>query len=138
MSANTSPIFGKNVKSWAVTFVNADGTTPKTLITAGTEGCRVLGINVVTDDSSNETIQLYLQLLGIGSNYLIGGKLVTALSGTGASPLTSIGVLDPAQIGSLQADGSLLLAGTDVLKVAPVAAVTSAKTTTIIAWSSDY
>jgi len=138
MAANQSPIFGLTPKTNAVTFVNADGTTAKTLVTAGANGCRVLSINVTSDDTATVTIQPYVQLLGAGSNYLLGGKAVVTLSGIGASPVTSVQVLDPAQIAALLADGSLQLAGTDLLKVAPVAAVTAAKTVTIVAQWIDY
>lgn len=138
MAANTSPIFGLTPKTNAVTFVNADGTTAKTLVTAGASGCRVLSINAITDDTAANDVVLSIQLLGAGSAYGLGGKRVPIASGTGANPTTSVQILDPAQIAGLLADGSLQLAGTDLLKVAPVAAVTAAKTLTIVVQFIDY
>ena len=49
MVANTSPIFVLTANLAEVTFVNADSTTPKDLISAGTDGTKVLGIAVTSE-----------------------------------------------------------------------------------------
>lgn len=138
MAAGTAPIFVATPKTAAVTFVNADGTAAKALVTAGANGSRVLSINAITDDTSANDVLLSLQLLGSGTVYGLGGKRVPLASGTGANPATSVQILDAAQIAGLLADGSLQLAGTDILKVAPFAAVTAAKTLTIVVQYADY
>ncbi len=140
MTANTSPIFGLTPKTADVTFVNADGTTAKTLYTAGANGARILAINCVTSDTAANDLNVLVKTAGGGGTARnIGGKRVPIASGDQvASTITSINLLDPAQIACLLPDGSLQLGASDVLQIAPVAAVTAAKTLTIVVIAVDY
>jgi hypothetical protein len=140
MAANTSPIFIKNRKVAVVQIVPADTTTLKTLMTAGAEGSRLLAINVSTDDTAAETLGVYIQIAGSGTNFPLGVKTVALRSGdptnTGAVP--SVNLLDLAAIASLDPDGSLGLGAGDVIKVGVQATITAAKTTTVAAVYGDY
>jgi len=140
MAANTAPIFVLTPKTNDVTFVNGDGTTAKTLYTAGASGSRILSINAVTSDTAANDVNILVKTNGGGGTARnIGGKRVPAGSGDQvASTTTSVQLLDPAQIAGLLSDGSLQLGATDVLQVAPVAAVTAAKTLTIVVQAADY
>ena len=141
MAANTSPIFVKNRKVAVVQILPADTTTLKTLMTAdATNGSRLLAINVSTDDTVAETLGVYIQIAGSGTNYPLGVKTVALRSGdptnTGAVP--SVNLLDLAAIASLDPDGSLGLGPGDVVKVGVQATITAAKTTTVAAIYGDY
>jgi hypothetical protein len=139
MTANTAPIFGLTPKVQGTDFTNATGTTVTTIYTAGSNGCRILGINAVTDDTSANDVNLYIQVGGTGTNFNIGGKRVAIASGkVVASTIASVQLLDTGQITSLLADGTLQLGAGDVLKAGVVAAVTSAKTLSIVVQAIDY
>lgn len=135
MAANTSPIFVKNASAAAVTIVNADTTTKKTLVTAdATNGSRVLSVNAASDDTAAVNLDLWITISAV--DYKLGVKQVPI--GAGHTTVAAASVLDPAMIPSLQADGSLLLGPGHVLKVSAQAAVTAGKTVTLIAQYGDY
>ena len=140
MVANTSPIFGLTPKTAAVTFVNADGTGLKTLYTAGANGARIVAVNATTDDTAANDVNLYVQIGGSGTARNIGGKRVPLASGSVvASTVASVNLLDSSQIpGAILPDGSIMLGPSDVLQCGVVAAVTAAKTLTIVAFGVDY
>lgn len=140
MAANTSPIFIKNRKVAVVTIVPADTTTLKTLMTAGSEGSRLLAINVVTDDTAANVVGMYVQVAGAGSNYPLGVKSVALRSGdpTNAAAVPSVNIMDLAAVAGLDPDGSLGLGAGDVVKVGVQATVTAGKTVTCMAIYGDY
>ena len=144
MVANIAgPIWGLTPKTSVVTFVNADGTTKKTLVTAGANGCRVLSISATTSDTAANDVNLYVQALGAGTIGNIGGKRVPLASGdVVASTVAGVNLLDTGQMPFLLPDGSLQLAGggggTDLLQAGVVAAVTAGKTLTLVTQYTDY
>lgn len=140
MAAGTSPIFYAAPKTAGVQFANADGTTKKTLLTAGANGALVLGVEATTTDTAANDVGLYVQVGGAGTEYPIGGKRVAAGSGdaTAANPSAAVQVLDMGQLPFLLPDGSLQLGPGDVLKAAVQAAVTAAKTLTLVAQYGDF
>jgi len=140
MAAGTSPIFYAAPKISAVQIANADGTTKKTLVTAGANGCLVFGIEASTTDTANNDVGLYIQIGGSGTDYPIGGKRVPLGSGdaTAANPTAAINLLDVGQMPFLLPDGSLQLGPNDILKAAVQTAVTSAKTLTLVAQAGDF
>ncbi len=137
MAANTSPIFPKTVETGANTFANADGTNPKTIVTAGADGARVFSLNAATDDTAAIDFSVYVQRDGAGTNELLGTVSVPAGAGN-VSGTPAVNLLDPSKIKGLDADGSLILGGTDLLRVAARTAVTAAKTTYVVASYGDY
>jgi len=138
-AAGTTPIFGLTPKTQGTTFVNADGTGLKTIYTAGTAGARVLAVNATSDDTAACDVNLYVQVGGAGTAYNIGGKRVPIAAGkVVASTIASTQLLDAAQIPTLLSDGSLQLGASDVLQAGVVAAVTAAKTLTLVVQAIDY
>lgn len=137
MPAATTPIFVEAVDTGVAKFVNADGTTPKAIVTAGADGARVFSVSVATDDTAAIDYSLYIQRNGAGDNNLLGTKSVPAGSGN-ANATPAIDLLDPAFIKGLDSDGSIILGSTDVLLVAPRTAVTAAKTTYVLSSFGDY
>lgn len=140
MAAGTSPIFVDSREVQCVQIANADGTTLKTLFTAGADGSRVMAVNASTDDTAANVVGLYVQIAGAGTNFPLGVKSVAARSGdpTNAAAVAAVNVLDLAAIPSLDPDGSLALGPGDVLKAGVQAAVTAAKTLTLCAIAGDY
>ncbi len=139
MAANTSPIFGLTPKTQGTNFTNGTGTTKTTIYTAGANGARVLSVGAVTSDTSPNDVNLYLQVGGSGTVYNLGGKRVPAGSGdVVASTTAGIQLLDVGQFPGLQPDGSLLLGAGDVVQAGVVAAVTAAKTLSIVVQALDY
>lgn len=139
MPANTAPIFGLTPKVVGVNFANADGTTKKTIYTAGSSGARVISINATTSDTAPNDVNLYIQVGGAGTVYNIGGKRVPLASGdVVASTVASVQLLDVTKILAVATDGSITLGAGDVLQAGVVAAVTTAKTLSIITQAIDY
>jgi hypothetical protein len=137
MAAATTPIFPKAVETAVQDIVNADGTTPQTLVTAGADGALVYAVNAATDDTAAIDYSLYVQRDGAGVNFLLGTVSVPAASGNAAAT-PAVDLLDPAKIKGLDGDGNLLLGGTDILKVAARTAVTATKTTYVYASYGDF
>lgn len=135
MAAGTAPIFLDSAKTAGVTFVNADGTTAKTLITAGADGGRVIALVATSDDTSAIDVQVFVQRAGAGTAYLLGTKQSAIGAGNtdGAAPTDLL-----AQLVTDPTDGSLILGPGDVVKVGPKAAVTAAKTCYITGQYGDY
>lgn len=130
MAANTSPIFPSTPKTSPVTIVNADGTTKKTLLTAGANASKLDAIKVLSDDTATVTLNFYATKSG--TDYLIGTVAVTP--GTGVTAGTS-----PAEALEYLNDGySMALEAGIIIKVAAASAVTSGKTVTVIAHAGDY
>jgi hypothetical protein len=135
MSANQRPIFVVAANVDAVTFVNADGTTPKALLTAGANGTKVLSIGVVSDDTVDRYLQLFLY--DGATAYIAGTKLIPDLSGTnGTDP--AIDLLDTLMLPWLDSDGEFFLPSGWSIRVAPTVAITAAKTMTVVGYAADY
>ena len=135
MTTNTNPIFGRTPNIVEVTFVNADGTTPKDLVAAAADGTKVLSINVTSDDTSAVDMEVYLH--DGTTAYLLGTKRVATLSGTDGV-VVAVNILDRAFIPGLDADGQLFIPSGYKIQVAPLAAVTAALTVTVVGFGVDY
>jgi hypothetical protein len=135
MPANTTPIFPLTVQTSAATIVNADGTGEKTLVTAGANGTRIDAVSITSTDTAAVTLTV---LVHDGTtSYAVGEIAVPAGSGTnGSAP--AIKGLSADGLPWLDASGSLFLKTGWSLRVAAKAAVTSAKTVTLVAFSGDY
>jgi hypothetical protein len=135
MAANTSPIFVRQANLGEVTFVNADGTTPKDLVVAGADGTKVIRINAVSDDTATVNMQVFIH--DGSAAYLLGTAAVATLAGTNGTT-ASKNLLDPALVWGVDRDGELLIPAGYKVQVAPKAAVTAGKTVTVIGLAGDY
>ena len=135
MAANTTPIFVATANLEEVTFVNADSTTPKDLVSAGTDGTKVFAIAATTDDTSANNVQLYIH--DGTTAYLVGTVNVPTLSGTDGSTV-AVDILDSTALPWLDADGEFFIPSGYKIQVAPLAAVTTAKTLTIVCLAGNY
>lgn len=136
MPANTTPIFPLTPMNSAVTVVNADGTTVKTVLTAGSNGARVDAISVCSDDTSDRKFYVYLN--DGSTNYLVGTVNVPTLSGTDATTLP-VDLISGAVLPWVDASGSLNLKASWKVNVGlTTGSVTAAKTVTFVASFGDY
>lgn len=135
MAANTSPIFALTANLAEVTFVNADSTTPKDLVSAGSDGTKVLGISCTSDDTSAVNMRVYIH---DGSTaYLVGTVRVATLSGTDGA-VAAVDLLQRTALPWLDVDSEFFIPSGYKLQVAPLAAVTAAKTVTVVCLAADY
>ena len=131
----TSPQFVSVPNVSAVTFVNADGTTAKTLWTPGSNGGRLGSISAVSDDTAAVSAQLYVRLSG--TNYKIGTVSVPIGAGATTSVI-SLNLMVLSVLPFLDSDGALRLPSGSSVMIAPIAAVTAAKTATFVAFGGDF
>lgn len=135
MAANVTPIFPVAVNNGSVTIVNADGTTAKTLFSAGANGSRIDQIVCTSDDSASETIQL---IINDGSNNNIVGEIsIPAGAGTNGST-KGVKVINSTDLPWLPDSGSIFIKTGYSIKVKSKAAVTAAKTLTFVLFAGDY
>lgn len=95
----TSPVFVATPRTPAASIVNADGTSFKTVFTAGTLGSRIDTLIATNTDTVNASIiQLALQKSGV--DYVIGEISVPIGSGTNGSA-KSVALLNTTDIPGL-------------------------------------
>jgi threonine synthase len=115
--------------------VNADGTTPKDLISAGADGTKVLSIACTSDDTSDVVMQVFVH--DGTTAYLVGSVNVPTLSGTDGT-VVAVDLLSATDLPWLDADGEFFIPTGYKVQVAPLAAVTAAKTVTVVCLAGDY
>lgn len=122
-----------------VTFVNADGTTPKTVFTAGSNDSDLKIMSLTSNDTASVNMQVFYKTGGTA--YLMGTVRAVTLSGTDGAA-NAIDLLNSTALPFLAVDDAgkryIPVKTGDVIQVAPVAAVTAAKTVTIVALGYDY
>jgi hypothetical protein len=116
-------------------FINSDGTTGKTVFTAGASGSRVLSMVATSDSSSALQFTLTLERSSVGykiDTFTIPGADLT-------TPTTNWNMLDPEYLRWLDAnEPHLILPSGVMLKVTPVAAVPSGKEVSIFVMGGDF
>lgn len=135
MPANTSPIFGLTANLAEVTFVNADSTTPKDLVSAGSNGSKITRIAAQSDDTAAVNMKLLIHDGSTG--YWVGTVRIAIGSGSDGA-IASVNLLNPAMLPWLDADGEFFIPSGYKVQVAPLVAVTSGKTVNIVCFGVDY
>lgn len=139
MAKQTSLFLHTGVNSSAATFVNADSTTAKTVFTAGANDSDLKMLTLTSDDTASVNMHVYYKTGGTA--YLIGTVRAVTLSGTDGAA-NAIDLLNSTALPFLPVDDAgkryIPVKNGDVVQVAPVAAVTSGKTATIVALGYDY
>jgi hypothetical protein len=131
MAANTAPVFQlKPLTDTPQTFVNADGTTVKTLVAGATDGTRVDSISVCSNDTA--AVALNFHLNNGSTDFYIG--VVNIPIGAG---YTTIGKVD-AMTTLAPLMGYLWIPTGWSLKCGCLGAVTAAKTVTVTAHGGVY
>lgn len=129
----------QNINNGAITFVNADGTTPKAVFTAGANDSILGMLSACSTDTSAVKCQVFLY--DGSTNWLVGTVNVPTLSGTDGSA-NAIDLLNSTALPfcDLSDSGKRIIkvkTGWSV-RVAPVSAVTSTKTLTVVAAGDDF
>ena len=135
----TAPIFVGTPKNGKVQIVAADASANKTVVTVGTNGSKIISLNLQSDDTSARDVRV--SIVNGGTTYPLG--VVTVPIGAGASgTVPSVNALDLSKIPGLpiDTDGNpfvLLITG-DTFVVNALTTVTAAKTITAIAIYGDF
>jgi hypothetical protein len=136
MPPNTLPIYPLTVQSAAVSFVNADGTAEKTLVTAGSNGSRIDSVAIASDDTSARVFNVYIN--NGSTSYRVGTVNVPITAGTDAAATPPVSLLTTGNLPWLDSSGSIFLKAGWKLNVAAQVAVTAAKTISFVASYGDY
>lgn len=135
MAANTSPIFGLTANLAECTFVNADGTTPKDLVSAGANGTKVTRIAVHSNDTAAVNLKL---LIYDGSTAYAVGVVRVAIGAGSDGAISGVNLLSQTMLPWLDADGEFFIPSGYKVQVGPLVAVTADKTVTIVCFAVDY
>jgi hypothetical protein len=135
MVANTEPIFGLTANLRELTFVNADGTTPKDLFVAGSNGSKFTRCAVHSDDTALVNLKVYVH---DGTTAYPVGVVRVAIGAGNDGAIASVNLLSQLMLPWLDQDGELFLPSGYKMQVGPLVAVTAAKTVTIVAIGVDY
>lgn len=133
MAANTDPIFPLTPKTPAVSFIDSDGTTPKTLFAASTDGSILVRLSGTSSDTSD--VDIVITVNDGSSDFIIGEITVPIGSGTGTVSPTNL--FDPSII-VLQNDGTYPLQAGHSILVNPKVAVTATFQVDIVGIAGDY
>ena len=122
-------------KVTGTTFVPADTTVAKTLCTAGANGSLLTGIFGQTNDTAANNVKILIDGVWIGTVRVAIGS-----GSDGAIPSTSLlnSTLMPFLIFDSNGNLCLKLGPTSVVTVAPLVAVTTAKTLSLQPTLEDY
>lgn len=139
MAKQTKLYLPTGINNGSVKFTSADGTTAKTLFTAGTNDSNVKSIVVHSDDTTARNI--VLNRVNTGITYPIGTVNIPITAGATGS-IASVDLINSTLIPGLPLDSTgkpyLPLKTGDTLTVAPLVAVTAAKTITITSFGEDF
>lgn len=137
MPANTNPIFPSVPKNFGASFVNADGTAYKALVTAGANGSIIDLLNIISDDTVARN--LILSLYNGTTDFPLNEIPVPIGAGTdGATkPVNGLNPKDTPSLGNRE-DRSIYLQTGWSLRGKMKVAVTAAKTVTVAGAYGDY
>ena len=139
MTVTATPVFVQTPKITPQTFANADGTTKKTIFTAGANGSKVVAILAGSTDTAARTAQLWLTRSAV--SYLLGTVVVAIGAGSDGTARTANLMPSTLMDGlPLDNDGQryLYLESGDTLQVGFTVAVTAAKQIDINAIGADF
>lgn len=139
MSTSSVPVLPQTPKITPVTIVNADGTTVKTVFTAGANGSKIVGLSATNTDAAGYTLQVWLTRSA--TNYLLGSLSLPANAGFNGSA-ASTNLFASGWVPGLPIDNDgqpyLFLESGDTLTVGVTVAVTAAKTVTVVAVGANF
>ncbi len=129
------PIFPDTIKNTGLDIEPGDTTTTQDLVTAGADGSRINNISVTSDDTA--AIDLLVYYYDGTTDFLIARVTIPIGAGTdGSTPPVSL--LNATDMPFLDDDLSYYLEGTDKLRIAAQATVTTAKKISLVATFGDY
>jgi hypothetical protein len=140
MSLTYQVPFLQTVKVTPQSWTNADSAnTKKTVVTAGTNGTKVVGMTATSTDTSTRVAQVWLTRSA--TSYLLASVSIPAASGSDGTTV-GINLMGTTLWPGLPVDNDgqvyLWLQSGDTLKVSFTAQVTSAKEIDVMALSADF
>jgi hypothetical protein len=139
MSTSPNPIFPVAINVGVGQILNADGTTTKTIFTAGANGSKVESLTISSTDTVDQDISLYVSRGG--TDYLLALMKIPATSGS-VNNVPAISGLINTQLPGLSQDANgnviLYLQNGDKLSFAAATTITSGKAITAVAVGGDY
>lgn len=139
MAVSYNPVFPQTPKVSMTTIANGDGTTAKTLVTAGSNGTKVVALQICSDDTSARVVQIGVTRSATFT--LLGSVNVPTLAGTdGTTPAVNGHSLVYNPGLPLDNDGEtyIFLQSGDTLQVKTTTTVTAAKTVSLTAFHADF
>lgn len=138
MTLSTTAGFPRSILTLATKITNADGTTPKTLITAGPDGAMISSLNGINTDTVARYVQLFISKSGV--DYLVASIFLNANSGTPGSSSTSIlnSIYLPSNAYDSDANKCYRLSAGDSLKIGSNATLASGKEIHITGYGMSY
>jgi hypothetical protein len=139
MALTYKPPFIQTAKIGVVQTLNADGTNNKTVVTAGSNGTKVVSLTASSTDTSNRIFQV--QVSRSGTDYILCTVTVPAASGTDGTT-ASVDLLNSTILPGLPADNDgqryLFLQSGDTLTVKCTTTVTSGKIVSFASVEADF
>lgn len=131
MAVTATPVFIQTPKITPITIVAADASNQKVVATAGSNGAKVVGLFVTSNDTSNRVLQI--SLTRSATNYLMASFVITTLAGTDGATAV-INALSSTYWPGLPVDNDgqqyFFMESGDTLSIATTTTVTAAKTVT--------
>ncbi len=113
-------------------FANADGTTKKTVFTAGSNGSRLEALSIASNDTTANVAIIYVS--NGGTDYQLVGVSIAVVGNTVVLNVNAL-----ANLGwTTTMDGGIVLKNGDSIKVSMNAAVTSGKEVDVHAIGGDF
>lgn len=138
MAISHQPVFVQTPKIGPQSFVNADGTTKKTVVTAGVNGTKVVGLTATSTDTAARVCQVWLTRSAV-SYLLVAVSVPIGAGSDGVIP--NVDLLSLILWPGLPVDGVspfFFLQSGDTLQVSMAVAVTAAKEIDVTAQFSDF
>jgi hypothetical protein len=139
MAVSPLPVFPQAAKTTPQSFVNADGTGKKTVVTAGTNGSRVIALTATSTDTVQRIAQVWLTRAAV--SFLLTSVAIPIASGSdGTTPNVDLlsTVLWPGIPFDVDPGNFLYLESGDTLQVSMTVAVTAAKEIDIVSMFKNY
>lgn len=135
-TANTAPIFEGGINNKGVQFTSGDGTSKKTIFTAGNYGSRIDSVSLCSNDTAIVGLNFYIN--DLTNDYYLGTVSVAAGAGyTSIAKQDALPTLAPTGTNLARA-GFIALPSGWLLKAACTATMTFAKTGDIVAFGGDF
>jgi hypothetical protein len=139
MAVSNQPIFPVVIQTSAQTWVAADTTTLKTLVTAGANGTKIESLIITSTDTASRDLQFWLN---DGTNSYLLGTVNAPISAGNTNAIPSVAAFLTTQLPVLPYDSNsnryLYLKAGWTLKAGALVAVTAAKTVYAIAQFTDF
>lgn len=137
-----TPVFTQTPKIGLVTCVNADGTTAKTVYTAGSNGSKIVALTATSTEVNPNNRTFTVSITRSATAYTLVTVTIPFGSGTDGST-AAVDLLNSTILPSLPLDNDgqkyLFLQSGDTLTVAlTTSAVTAGKTVTFAAIAADF